>query len=101
MAAYDARPWLSSYPTEVPHDYDIPSVPLTRFLDDAAESFPTAIAVTFLGTTLTYARLRSDVDSFAGALAALGVRKGDRVALILPNCPQNVIAFYAILRLGA
>ena len=101
MAAYDDRPWLSSYPTEVPRDYDIPSVPLTRFLDDAADSFPTSIAVTFLGTTLTYAALRADVDAFAGALAELGVTKGDRVALILPNCPQNVIAFYAILRLGA
>jgi long-chain acyl-CoA synthetase len=101
MTAYDERPWLSSYPTEVPHDYDFPSVPLTRFLDDAADSFPTSLALAFLGTTMTYAQLRADVDRFAGALDALGVRKGDRVALILPNCPQNVIAFYAILRLGA
>ncbi|BEP13190.1 long-chain fatty acid--CoA ligase [Acidothermaceae bacterium B102] len=100
-AAYDARPWLSSYPAEVPADYEFPIVPLTRFLDDAAASFPNNLAVTFLGTTLTYAQLRTDVDRFAGALETLGVTKGDRVALILPNCPQNVIAFYAILRLGA
>jgi long-chain acyl-CoA synthetase len=59
------------------------------------------VAIVFLGTTMTYAQLRTDVDRFAGALDALGVRKGDRVALVLPNCPQNVIAFYAILRLGA
>ncbi|MDX6254236.1 MAG: long-chain acyl-CoA synthetase [Frankiales bacterium] len=101
MAAYDQQPWLASYPPEVPHDYDFPDVPLTRFLDDAADSFPTSLAVAFLGTTMTYAQLRADVDRFAGALAALGVGKGDRVALVLPNCPQNVIAFYAILRLGA
>ncbi|MDX6227192.1 MAG: long-chain acyl-CoA synthetase [Frankiales bacterium] len=101
MAAYDQQPWLASYPPEVPHDYDFPDVPLTRFLDDAADSFPTSLAVAFLGTTMTYAQLRADVDRFAGALAELGVGKGDRVALVLPNCPQNVIAFYAILRLGA
>jgi long-chain acyl-CoA synthetase len=101
MAAYDERPWLSSYPAEVPHDYDFPDVPLTRFLDDAADSFPTSLAIAFLGTTMTYAQLRAEVDRFAGALDALGVTKGDRVALVLPNCPQNVIAFYAILRLGA
>jgi long-chain acyl-CoA synthetase len=59
------------------------------------------VAIAFLGTTLTYAQLRTDVDRFAGALDALGVGKGDRVALVLPNCPQNVIAFYAVLRLGA
>ncbi|MDX6203597.1 MAG: long-chain acyl-CoA synthetase, partial [Frankiales bacterium] len=98
---YDDRPWLASYPAEVPDDYDFPVVPLTRFLDDAADSFPTNPAVAFLGTTMTYAELRADVDRFAGALDALGVRKGDRVALVLPNCPQNVIAFYAVLRLGA
>jgi long-chain acyl-CoA synthetase len=101
MAAYDSRPWLASYPAEVPPDYDFPSVPLTRFLDDAAESFPTSLAVVFLGTTLTYAQLRSEVDRFAGCLDALGVVKGDRVAIVLPNCPQAVIAFYAVLRLGA
>ena len=101
MAAYDQRPWLASYPAEVPHDYDFPDVPLTRFLDDAADSFPTSLAIAFLGTTRTYAQLRAEVDRFAGALDALGVSKGDRVALVLPNCPQNVIAFYAILRLGA
>src|SRR4051812_33872164 len=50
---------------------------------------------------MDYRTLARSVDRFAGALAGLGVRKGDRVALVLPNCPQNVIAFYAILRLGA
>ena len=101
MAAYDARPWLSSYAAEVPAGYDFPDVALTRFLDDSAESFPTNLALVFLGRTMTYAQLRTDVDRFAGALAGLGVTKGDRVAVVLPNCPQYVITFYAILRLGA
>ncbi|MCW2606258.1 MAG: Long-chain-fatty-acid--CoA ligase, partial [Frankiales bacterium] len=98
---YDARPWLASYPERVPHDYDFPTVPVTRLLDDAAASFPTGPALAFLGTTLTYRELRQQVDAFASALQGLGVTKGDRVAIVLPNCPQNVIAFFATLRLGA
>jgi long-chain acyl-CoA synthetase len=98
---YDARPWLASYPDDVPADYDFPAVPMTRFLDDAAAAFPTRTALAFLGSTMTYRELRGAVDRFASALAGLGVGKGDRVALVLPNCPQNVIAFYATLRLGA
>jgi long-chain acyl-CoA synthetase len=84
----------------VPADYEFPVVPVTRLLDEAAASFPDAPAVVFLGSTLSYRRLKADVDRFAGALAALGVSKGDRVAIVLPNCPQNVVAFFAVLRLG-
>jgi long-chain acyl-CoA synthetase len=85
----------------VPADYVFPTVPLTRLLDDAASSFPTNTALAFLGTKLTYKQLKEDVDRFATALAGLGVGKGDRVAIVLPNCPQNVITFFAALRLGA
>jgi long-chain acyl-CoA synthetase len=85
----------------VPADYEFPKVPLTRLLDDAASSFPTGTALAFLGTTLTYRELKDAVDRFAAGLKRLGVDKGDRVALVLPNCPQNVIAFFAALRLGA
>ena len=99
--AYADKPWLASYPPEVPADYDFPEVPLTRLLDDAAASFPTTTALAFLGTRITYRELKESVDRFATALAGLGVSKGDRVALVLPNCPQNVIAFFAALRLGA
>ncbi len=98
---YASRPWLASYPAGVPADLDYPQVPLTRLLDDAAASFPQRTALAFLGATITYRELQEAVDRLATGLTGLGVRKGDRVALVLPNCPQNVIATYATLRLGA
>ena len=98
---YDARPWLAHYPPGVPADFAFPEVPLTRLLDDAAASFPARVALAFLGSTLTYRELKDAVDHLAAGLAGLGVRKGDRVALVLPNCPQNVLTVFATLRLGA
>jgi long-chain acyl-CoA synthetase len=100
-SAYADRPWLKSYPDNVPADFEFPKVPLTRLLDDAASSFPTNAALAFLGSKLTYKQLKDEVDRFATALAGLGVTKGDRVAIVLPNCPQNVITFFAALRIGA
>src|SRR4051794_20542605 len=98
---YDERPWLRFYADGVPANVPIPDVPLTRLLDDSAERFPSRKALMFFGRSMTYARLLSAVDRFAGALRRIGVHKGERVALILPNGPQEVIAFYAILRVGA
>ncbi|MCW2572605.1 MAG: Long-chain-fatty-acid--CoA ligase [Frankiales bacterium] len=100
-SSYAERPWVRSYPEGVPGDFEFPKVPLTRLLDDAASSFPTNTALAFLGNKLSYKQLKDEVDRFATALARLGVGKGDRVAIILPNCPQNVITFFAALRLGA
>ncbi len=99
--SYEARPWVASYPKGVPASYDFPNYPLTRLLDDATSSYPDHTALVFLGAKTTYKQLKAQVDAFAGALAGLGVTQGDRVALVLPNCPQNVIAFFATLRLGA
>jgi long-chain acyl-CoA synthetase len=98
---YAARPWVRSYAPGVPERLTFPDVALTQLLDDAARDFPRRNALVFLGRTMSYSALVSAVDRFASALYDLGVRKGDRVALILPNCPQNVIAFFAVLRLGA
>jgi long-chain acyl-CoA synthetase len=92
---------LASYPSEVPADFEFPLVPLTRLLDDAAATFPATVAVQSSGAAITYRRLRELVDRFAGGLASLGVGRGDRVALVLPNTPQHVIAFFVVLRLGA
>ena len=101
QAAYDARPWLAAYPDDVPADFDFPLVPLTQLLDDAAAAFPRAVAVTAGSSRVAYAELLDRVNRLAGGLAAGGVAPGDRVALVLPNCPQHIEAFFAILRLGA
>jgi long-chain acyl-CoA synthetase len=100
-ADYGSRPWQRWYSHGVPKHVYVPDVPLTRLLDDSAREFPRRTALAFLGRTMNYKALAESVDRFAGALYELGVRKGERVALILPNCPQNVIAFFAALRLGA
>src|SRR3954466_12030863 len=99
--SYDARPWLASYPPDVPTEFTPPDVPLAPLLDDAAEAFPGNVAITAAGTAFTYRRLRELVDRFAGGLASLGVAQGDRVALGLPTCPQHALGFLATPRLGA
>ena len=98
---YDSAPWLRYYAEGVPRDVHVPNEPVTQLLDDAAERFPHRHALEFLGRTISYQRLHQLVGRAAVGLAGIGVRRGDRVALILPNCPQQVIAFYAVLRLGA
>ncbi len=93
--------WLQHYPEGVPGHIDIPGIPLFELLDNAAAKFPANTAIIFMGLNMPYARLKDSVDRFAAALHARGVKKGDRVAVMLPNCPQAVISYYAILRIGA
>ena len=95
------RPWLAAYPPGVPNDFAFPQVPLTRLLDDAATAFPSGVAIYYAGRTLTYRELVADVDRLAGGLRDLGVSAGDRVAIVLPNCPQHVITLFAAARIGA
>lgn len=94
------RPWLRSYPLGVPETYAYPLVPLTRFLDDAAQDFPDATAVEFGGLELSYQQLLDQVDRLAAAFQSLGLTRG-RIALMLPNCPQHLIVMFAALRIGA
>jgi long-chain acyl-CoA synthetase len=96
-----SRPWLESYPPGVPQRYEYPLVGLTRFLDDAAQDFPETAALEFNGMELSYGKLLDQVDRLAGALQGLGLGRGDRVALVMTNCPQHVIALFGILRIGA
>src|SRR6185437_7817328 len=84
----------------VPTDITVPDVPVTWLLDNAADTFPDRTALVFFGRKTSYKQLRRDADRLAGALREFGVRKGDRVALVLPNCPAAVTAFFAITRLG-
>jgi long-chain acyl-CoA synthetase len=101
VAGYTERPWLAAYPPDIATDCRFPDVPLTRLLDDAAQSYPNRVAISSLGNRMTYRSLQESVDRFAAGLAELGVGPLSRVAVVLPNCPQHVIAFFAVLRLGA
>jgi long-chain acyl-CoA synthetase len=80
---------------------DIPDEPLTAALDRAVRSHPDRVAIDFLGATTTYRQLDEAAARGAAVLRELGVRPGDRVALVLPNCAAHVVAFWAALRLGA
>ncbi|HEU4514089.1 MAG TPA: long-chain-fatty-acid--CoA ligase [Nocardioidaceae bacterium] len=101
MNVRDERPWAASYPPGVPLDVEIPEESLVELLDASVRRFGPKVALDFFGATTTYTELGRQVDQAAEVLRRLGVGPGDRVALILPNCPQHVVAFYAVLRLGA
>jgi long-chain acyl-CoA synthetase len=100
----DHRPWFASYPEGVPHSLaPFPEKNLFSLLAEAAERHPNAPAAVWAvpgGRTLTFSQLLTETERFSAALVKLGVKKGDRVALILPNCPQYVIAYYATVRIG-
>lgn len=95
------RPWLKHYDPWVPTSFRYPQVAMTEFLKVAANLYPDKAATSFFGTEMTYRQLRLSAIRLANALAARGIGQGDRVALHLPNCPQYVIAYYAVLHLGA
>ena len=97
----DERPWFKHYPRGVPHHLDYPEVPLYKFLDDSAEKYPDKTALVFYGKRISYKELKGLSDKFASALQNLGIQKGDRVAFLLPNCPQFVIGFWGTLKTGA
>jgi long-chain acyl-CoA synthetase len=95
------RPWLRFYDSGVPHALTVEARTIPEFLAQATAEFPNATAVIFLNRKLTYRQLSDEVSRFATALARLGVQKDSRVAIQLPNLPQTVIAYYAVLSLGA
>ncbi|WP_328594985.1 AMP-binding protein [Actinomadura macrotermitis] len=85
----------------MPAALDVPDIPVTGLLDDAADHYPHRTALIYFGRRVTYRALREAADRFAAGLRRLGVQPGDRVSLVLPNCPQQVIAFFGVLRRGA
>ena len=95
------RPWTRCYEPHVPAALELPSALLSDRLVENSRSFPTRAATIYFGSRLTYRALNEAVDRFAAGLQQLGVVKGDRVALHLPNCPQYAIAYYGALRAGA
>jgi long-chain acyl-CoA synthetase len=95
------QPWVRHYEQGVPAHIIVPDQPLTWLLDDTASHYPDHTAFIYYGTRLTYAQFSRYTHRFASELQRLGVHKGDRVAIALPNIPQYPIAFYGALRAGA
>src|SRR5262249_32764974 len=98
---YAARPWERHYDYWVRPHMTYPGRPLGDILAITAVHRPERAATHFLGAELTFRDLKERSDALAASLAAAGIAKGDRVAIMLPNCPQYIIAAFAILRLGA
>jgi len=96
-----APSWVANYQPGVPAEINLPTEPLSRMFERSVAEAGQSPATEFFGRRTSYAQLGEQVEEAAEGLRKLGVRAGDRVALILPNCPQHVVAFYAVLRLGA
>ena len=101
---YVDRPWLKSYslgPYKLEHSLaPYPEQPLFEILDRAAQAYPNQTAILFQGRELKYHQLKRRVDSLANAFIKLGLNKGDRVCLFLPNCPEYILAYWAVLKTG-
>ena len=100
-SVYASRPWLDHYNYWTPPHMNYPRRPLHEILRITAAEVPDRPATAFLGQHLTFVQLRDQADRFATALSRLGIEQGDRVGIMLPNCPQYVIAAFALFRLGA
>ena len=101
MSAYETRAWLKHYPEWTPHSLDYGDNTLLDVYDNNLAINAERSATYFFGRTQTYGELDKEVRRVAAGLRALGVRPGDHVAIVLPNCPQHIAAFYAVLKLGA
>ncbi|RHB50500.1 AMP-binding protein [Exiguobacterium sp. AM39-5BH] len=94
------KPWLQDYPTDMSETIDYEVKPLYEALTRAATDYPDRTAVSFIGKELTFAEVDDAARRLATMLQSKGLQKGDRVSLMLPNCPQYVISFYAVLYAG-
>jgi len=95
------RPWLLHYDKGVPHHIDYPDVPLFFFLEEAARKYPESPCTIFHGARISYREMDAITNRLAAGLVELGVKKGDRVGIFMPNTPQFVMAYFAILKAGA
>jgi long-chain acyl-CoA synthetase len=94
------NPWLAHYDPGVPQTIDYPKVPLSYFLEESARKYPDRACTIFKGAEISFKEMNEISDQFAGALAGLGVKKGDRVGIFMPNTPQFVMAYFGILKAG-
>jgi len=100
-AKYEERPWLKFYREEVPPDVEIPEISVVEMFDKATDKWKDKAALIFYGRKISYKEVRDHVDRFATALHDLGIKKGDRIALLLLNSPQFIIAYFGALKAGA
>lgn len=95
------RPWLNNYDAGVPKTLEYPAIPLFDLLSQAAEKYPDAACTIFKGARISYLEMDQITDRLAAGLASIGIKKGDRVGIFMPNTPQFVMAYFAVLKLGA
>jgi long-chain acyl-CoA synthetase len=100
-SAYAAKPWLKNYDLWAPAEINPPNQPLYQILQVASGAYREKPAVAFMGAFIDFGDAKKLVDLLATALQKLGVVKGDRVGIMLPNCPQYLLSFFAVVRLGA
>ena len=94
------HPWFAKYDKGVPKSIDYPKKPLYHFLEESASKYPDKPCTIFKGAIITYKEMNEITDRVAAALADLGVKKGDRVGIFMPNTPQFVMAYFGILKAG-
>jgi len=94
------KPWLAHYDKGVPHMIDIPKVPLFHFLDESARKYPDRACTIFKGAVISYKAMNAISDHIAAALVEMGVKKGDRVGIFMPNSPQFVMIYFGIIKAG-
>ena len=94
------KPWLAHYDKGVPQTIDYPKAPLFHFLEEAARKYPDHACTIFKGAVISYREMNEQSNAMAAALVEMGVKKGDRVGIFMPNLPQFVAAFFGILKAG-
>ncbi|HEY5731311.1 MAG TPA: AMP-binding protein, partial [Anaerolineales bacterium] len=94
------KPWFASYDKGVPQTFEIPQVPLFHFLEEAARKYPDRACTIFKGAVISFKEINAVSDSIAAALVDMGVKKGDRVGIFMPNTPQFVMTYFGILKAG-
>ena len=101
MGAFEEKAWLQHYAPWTPHEIELGTDTIADLYERNLAKHSNRVATWFMGQTMTYADLNEQVLKLAAGLQELGVKKGDRVAILLPNCPQHIVAFAAVMRLGA
>ncbi|MCK4490560.1 MAG: long-chain fatty acid--CoA ligase [Anaerolineales bacterium] len=96
----DHRPWHDYYDEGIPSSLTYPAVPIFHFLEDSAKKYPDKPCTIFKGAEISYKEMSKITDQLAAALVGLGVKKGDRVGILIPNTPQFVMAYFAVLKAG-